>query len=225
MTLTSSRALAETRESWHRVAEHVLAAAQFADAGTIRLRPFPGGFATATGVGGRLLAVVGERIVVVDGGEFDARPLTTLGAAAAFVGVSVGLRGSYEPATSADPDEPLHVDVASARCLADWFALGDAALRHFAEHLGHPTAPVLWPEHFDLGITVDDVNYGVSPGDRAMPEPYLYVGPHEGPPSDDGYWNTPFGAATPAGRTSTQDDAVAFFSEGRHRVLIDRSRT
>jgi hypothetical protein len=223
MTLTSSRALVETRKSWHRVAEHVLAAAQFADAGTIRLRPFPGGFATTAGVGGRLLAVVDERMVVVDGIDFDTRPLTTLGATAAFVGVSPGLRGSYDPATSADPDEPLRVDVASARRLADWFAVGDAALRRFAGQLDRPAAPVLWPEHFDLGITVDDVNYGVSPGDDAMAEPYLYVGPHDGPTSADDFWNTPFGAAAPAGRISTQDDAVAFFSEGRHRVLTDRS--
>jgi hypothetical protein len=225
MTLTSSRALVETRESWHRVAEHVLAAAQFADAGTIRLRPFPGGFSTTTGVGGRLVAVVADRMLVVDGADFDSRPLTTLRTAAALVGVLPGLRGSYHPATSADPDQPLPVDVASARRLADWFALGDAALRRFAGHLGHSAAPVLWPEHFDLGITVDEVNYGVSPGDDGMTEPYLYVGPHEGPTSADDFWNTPFGAATAAGRISTQDDAVAFFSEGRHRVLDDRSRT
>jgi hypothetical protein len=223
MTLTSSRPVVETRESWHRVAEHVLAAAQFADTGTIRLRPFPGGFATTSGIGGRLLAVVADRLLVVDGTDFDARPLTTLRAAGAFVGVSPGLRGSYSPATSADPDQPLRLDVASARRLADWFALGDAALRHFAGHLADSATPVLWPEHFDLGITVDEVNYGVSPGDDGMAEPYLYVGPHEGPTSADDFWNTPFGAATAAGRISTQDDAVAFFSEGRARTHHDRS--
>ena len=37
--------------------------------------------------------------------------------------------------------------------------------------------PVLWPEHFDVGITLDKVNYGVSPGDDDIPEPYAYVGP------------------------------------------------
>ena len=225
MTLTASRALAETRTAWHRVAEHVLAAAQFTDAGTIRLRPFPGGFATTAGFRGRLLAVVADRMLIVEGADFDVRPLTTLRAAGASVGVPPGLRGSYSPATSADPDEPLRIDITSARRLADWFALGEAALRDFAGQLGHSGAPVLWPEHFDLGITVDDVNYGVSPGDEAMAEPYLYVGPHEGPPSDGGFWNAPFGAAAPAGRITTQDDAVTFFSEGRHQVLTERSRT
>src|SRR3954465_12017719 len=75
MTLTTSPALVQTRESWHRVAEHVLAAGQFAAAGTIRLRPFPGGFATAVGVGGRLLAVVADRLLVVDGADFRSPPL------------------------------------------------------------------------------------------------------------------------------------------------------
>src|SRR3954449_7115014 len=103
MTLTTSPALVQTRESWHRVAEHVLAAGQFAAAGTIRLRPFPGGFATAVGVGGRLLGVVAGRLLVVDGADFRSRPLTTLRAAAAFAGVDLGLRGGYPPATSADP--------------------------------------------------------------------------------------------------------------------------
>jgi hypothetical protein len=224
MTLTTSPALVQTRESWHRVAEHVLAAGQFAAAGTIRLRPFPGGFATAVGVGGRLLAVVAGRLLVVDGADFRSRPLTTLRAAAAFAGVDLGLRGSYTPATSVDPDEPLRVDPAAAGRLADWYALGDDALRRFAEDLGQPMEPVLWPEHFDLGIALEAVNYGVSPGDEAMPEPHAYVGPHEGPPSTDGFWNAPFGAAIDSGRISTQDDAVAFFSKGRALVLTDRSR-
>src|SRR4051795_12418796 len=111
MTLTASRALAETRESWHRVAEHVLAAAQFADAGTIRLRPFPGGFATTAGSRGRLLAVVADPVLGGEGADFGAPPLTTLPAAPASVGAPPGLRGSYSPATSADPDEPLRIDV------------------------------------------------------------------------------------------------------------------
>jgi hypothetical protein len=36
-------------------------------------------------------------------------------------------------------------------------------LRGFADELGQPAVPVLWPEHRDLGITVDAVDYGVSP--------------------------------------------------------------
>jgi hypothetical protein len=171
------------------------------------------------------LAVVGDELAVVDGDAARSRRLTTLRDAAAFSGVTPGLRDSYPPATSADLDEPLPIDPGAARTIAAWFALGDEALRRFADELEQPTEPVLWPEHFDLGITVDDVNYGVSPGDEDRPEPYLYVGPHEGAPSADTFWNAPFGAAVTAEHISTPQDAVAFFSEGRARVLTDRSGT
>ncbi|HEX2075819.1 MAG TPA: hypothetical protein VHF92_18740 [Geodermatophilus sp.] len=221
MTATASPPLAPTRDSWHRVAEHVLAAGQYAAAGTIRLRPSPGGFRTTVGVDGRQLAVVGDRLVVTDGGGDRSTSLTTLRAAAAFAGVTPGLSGSYAPATSADPDAPLTIDADAAEVLAAWFALGDAALRRFSEGIGRPQEPVLWPEHFDVGIALDAVNYGVSPGDDAIPDPYLYVGPHEGPPSADAYWNAPFGAAITADRIRTTDDAVAFFEQGR--ALTDRS--
>src|SRR3954451_5093105 len=183
MTLTAPQALASTREAWHRVAEHILAAGQYTDAGTIRLRPYPGGIGTVRGVAGRQLAVIGNDLVVLErDGSSRSTPLTTLRAAAAFAGVSPGLRGSYSPATPADPDALLTVDATAARRLAAWYALGDTALRRFAEGVGASVEPVLWPEHLDVGITVDDVNYGCSPGDDAIAEPYLSVGPHTGPP-------------------------------------------
>jgi hypothetical protein len=226
MTLTAAPpGLVETRTSWHRVAEHVLAAGQFAAAGTIRLRPYPGGFATTAGFGGRSLAVVSDILLVVDGDRTRAAPMTTLGDAAAFAGVELGLRGSYTPATSADPDAPLPCDPAVTRRLATWWAFGDAALRRFAEAVGAPVEPVLWPEHMDVGITVDAVNYGVSPGDGTVGERYLYVGPHGGVPEPAGFWNAPFGAAVTADRIQSQFDAVAFFAEGRARALTARSRT
>src|SRR5215217_3470030 len=145
MSLPTVADLVETRRGWHRVAEHVLAAGQFAAAGTIALRPWPGGFATTVGVSGRRLAVVGDQLVVVDGDSKRSRPLTTLGRAAEFAGVEPGLRGTYPPATSADLAAPLRIDGAAARRLADWYALGDAALRSFAAAVGQPAEPVLWP--------------------------------------------------------------------------------
>ena len=47
-----------------------------------------------------------------------------------------------------------------------------------------PSAPQIFPEHFDLGVTAGAVNYGFSPGDDAIPTPYVYVGPHEVPTGD-----------------------------------------
>jgi hypothetical protein len=216
----SSAELAATRAGWHRVAEHVLAAGQFAAAGTIRLRVAPGGFCTVAGVDGRLLAVDGTEFVVLDGEERLTTPLTSVAACAAFAGIEPGLRGSYSPTTPVEPDAPLRVDAEAARLLAAWFALGDAALRRFAEA---PAEPVLWPEHFDVGITVDAVNYGCSPGDDAIPEPYLYVGPHEGPVDPgDAFWNASFGAVITADEVTDVERAAAFFERGRS--LIARSR-
>jgi hypothetical protein len=117
------------------------------------------------------------------------------------------------------------VDPAAARRLADWFALADAALRRFAEEQGQPMEPVLWPEHFDLGVVLDRVNYGCSPGDVALPEPYLYVGPHEGPPSHHPFWNAPFGAMVAGFRIGGEADALAFYAQGHQQALDDRSET
>ena len=80
------------------------------------------------------------------------------------------------------------MDPAAAAELADWLARGDQALRALAPDV----EPVLWPEHFDLGIQLDEVNYGISPGDAGHPRPYAYVGPWK--PRTGPFWNAPFGA-------------------------------
>src|SRR5689334_7958377 len=180
--------LAPTRESLHRVAEHVLAAAQARAGAGIRLRYTTGGFETFVGLpDGTRIGVVDRRIVV--SGPHDRRDaaLTTVAAAAAFAGTEPGLPpGIYEAATPFEPDAPLDIDEEAAAVLVDWFGLADTALRRFGEEVvGEPQQPVLWPEHFDIGITIDAVNYGASPGDQHVPEPYLYVGPHAGPPTRD----------------------------------------
>ena len=93
--------------------------------------------------------------------------------------------------------------------LLGWFKRGDAALRAFA-----PDAErVLWPEHFDVGYALDEVNYGVSPGDDGHGAPYAYVGPWT--QRAGAFWNTSFGAARPAADLPVVDAVVAFFEEGR----------
>jgi hypothetical protein len=61
--------------------------------------------------------------------------------------------------------------------------------------------PILWPEHFDLGIALDEVNYGVSPGDNGHPLPYAYVGPWT--PREGEFWNASFGAVRTAEQLPT----------------------
>jgi hypothetical protein len=192
-----------TRRALHGVAELLIAGPQYRAHGTIRLRATPGGF------GGVAVPVRVEGIELVwDGGR---APLTgTYRALAAAAGIpDPGVPGSYTDTSGVDLDEEIVVDAAAAADIAGWFARGDAGLRAFAPD----REPVLWPEHFDLAITLDEVNYGISPGDGAHPAPYAYVGPwtsREGP-----FWNASFGALRPAPDLPTADAVAGFFADGR----------
>jgi hypothetical protein len=72
---------------------------------------------------------------------------------------------------------------------------------------------VLWPEHFDVGITVDEVNYGISLGDVHIAEPYAYVGPHDSPTGD--FWDQSFGASRTWREAPDVEALVAFFEAGK----------
>lgn len=221
----STELFAATRDGWHRVAEHVLAAAQYAQTGKISLRPVAGGFRTTRPLRDNArLSVVRTQLVVDDDAGVRTAPLTTVAAAAQFVGAEPGMAATvYQPATPLEPDAPLRVDPRSARLMADWYELADAALRHLLSEIDAPgQEPILWPEHFDVGITVASVNYGASPGDDHLAEPYLYVGPHAGPPVRDEFWNAEFGAVRTIDEIASIDEAVAFFRAG-HEYLADWS--
>jgi hypothetical protein len=218
-----NEALVATRRSLHQVAEHVLSAARKRATGhEIALVPGEGGVRTPPLPDGRVIALVDGDIAVIDDMGVRRAPLTTPSAAAQFVGTEPGFPWTkHPPGTESMPDVALDVDLASARVLADWFALGETALRELATRLapGAEPTPQIFPEHFDLAITVDEVNYGASPGDDAIAAPYLYVGPFSGPPAGDrGFWNAPFGAYTTINEVGTQAAAVAFFLRG-HELL------
>jgi hypothetical protein len=57
------------------------------------------------------------------------------------------------------------------------------------------------------------VNYGVSPGDGFLPEPYAYVGPWT--PREGEFWNAPFGAVRRASELADAGEVAAFFAAGR----------
>lgn len=198
----TDHALVATRRALHAVAELVIAGPQQAATGDIRLRVVPGGFAgTASG-----LRVTGTDLVW-DGGR--TRLAGTCRALAAAAGLTAVAPDAYEHGSGVDPDEELELDPAGTALLLGWFARGDAALESFAPGVER----VLWPEHFDVGYAVDEVNYGVSPGDDGHPEPYAYVGPwtrRDGP-----FWNAPFGAARAADQLPEVADVVDFFRQGR----------
>jgi hypothetical protein len=218
--------LVETRRSLHRVAEHVLSAALKTATGHIALQPGPDGFRTPALPDGTVVAVEGTEITVAQDDDVRRAPLTTVAAAAELAGIAPGFPWTkHPPATPLEPDAPLSVDRASAAVLAGWFALGAEALTVLAAEIpqDEPGAARIYPEHFDLGMVADQVNYGVSPGDDAIELPYLYVGPHEGPPERDAFWNAPFGAFRTIHDVRSPDDALAFFRAGRERVREART--
>lgn len=215
--------LPATREALHQLAEHVLAAARYAATGDIGLVPAPGGFATPPfGAESTVLAVDLDELVVTRAGQQRRSRIHTLAQAAVFVGIQPGAAEEvYRPATPLEPDAPLRIDREAARLLADWYQLGAHALAAFGTAVpdDEPTPSTLWPEHFDLAIVAARVNYGFSPGDAQIGEPYLYVGPFDGPPpGGDEFWNASFGAVLGHREVASIEAAVAFFHAGRDRI-------
>jgi hypothetical protein len=209
--------LRTTRESLHRVAEHLLAATRKRATGEITLAQAAGGFRTPPLPDGSALAVDGT-VLVVTGPDGERRErLRTLAQAAAFAGVPAGFPWTkHPPATPFEPDAPLPLDEAAAAALAGWFRLGQEALSTLASEVAaeSPSEPQLFPEHFDLGVTAGPVNYGFSPGDDAVPEPYVYVGPHRLPPPAGDFWNASFGAYRTWSQVGSTEQALDFLRAG-----------
>jgi hypothetical protein len=199
-----------TRRSLHGLAELVLAGPQYAECQDIRLRSTAGGFGT-----------VGEPDIRIDGVELVAggsrhRLEGTIAQIAERAGLTPReLSDVYGDGSGVGLDHEVSVDPGAAAEIASAYARGEAALRA----LSSDEEPVLWPEHFDIGISVDEVNYGVSPGDAHVAEPYAYVGPwtqRSGP-----FWNMPFGAVRPMRELPEAVDVEAFFREGSQRAAAD----
>ncbi|HUR75111.1 MAG TPA: hypothetical protein VMZ00_12615 [Sporichthya sp.] len=192
------------RRSLHGIAEIVMAGPQYRASGTIRLRVTADGIATVALPG---LTLTATALVT------DEASLPLDGATCAALGTAAGIEPGapadvYKDYTDVALDEPLQVDADSAAALLAALRRGDAALRRLA----HGVTPVLWPEHFDVGISLDEVNYGISPGDDSIREPYAYVGPWTARTGE--FWNAPFGAARPL-RALPGDALDHFLAEGR----------
>lgn len=205
----SPELLLSTRTGLHTVAEQVLAGPQHRTSGTIRLAVTPGAVETVSQPRLRLTAST----VSGPGGEASLLGSTSVMALGAAVGVQAGPPdGVYGDTSGVAADESLSIDAATATALLDWFSVGAAGLLTFAPD----ERAVLWPEHFDLAITADEVNYGVSPGDGYSPVPYAYVGPHRA--VADPFFDAPFGAVRTWEQAPDAAGLAAFFAEGRDRV-------
>jgi hypothetical protein len=192
------------------VAELVLAGPQYRATGKLRLGVVPGGFATI--LTPRLR--VARCLVADDDGATVAIDGRTPRALGAELGVTAGRpQGAYEGGSGVDPDETLTLDPDQADVIVGALAVGHDALVAFAPD----ETPVLWPEHFDVAIRAHDMNFGVSPGDSFIEEPYAYVGVAS-TPAGDAFWNTPFGAAVSLRELPDAPAVTGFFAEGRERA-------
>jgi hypothetical protein len=203
-------AYVDTRRQLRGVAESLIAGPQYRAAGTIRLAVRPDGF---TGVA-IPVSVHGTDLVWPNGAAPLAGPVDTLADAA---GIQPGPPdGVYDIIDPLPAGSSLGVDAHAA----DWIHRSHYAGGHAIKNVLPDAHPVLWPEHFDVAATDNEVNYGVSAGDGYHPTPYAYVGPwtqRTGP-----FWNAPFGAIQPldpAHDVDTLTSVIAdFFRRGRKEL-------
>jgi hypothetical protein len=199
-----------TRRQLRGIAESLIAGPQHRAAGTIRLAVRPDGF---TGVA-VALAVHGTEFTWPGGSAELTGPAAGIAAAA---GLAFGPPVEVYPLADPLPaDTVLDIDPAAAELLYRSLYAGGHALKHLLPEAG----PVLWPEHFDVAASADEVNYGVSAGDDYHPGPYAYVGPWT--PRTGDFWNAPFGAAMPLDPDHDVDtlarDVEEFFQRGRAQL-------
>jgi hypothetical protein len=224
MAAMSDEALVTTRLALHALAARVISPLRVQATGNeIALRVRPGGFGTPALPDGSWVGVSGTEVVRLGaGGDEQRTAITSLRGAAAFVGLVGG---------AALSDDPLEIHAGAAAVLAETWAIGEDALTVFAAGDGveDPSAPILWPEHFDIAIDAGSepagtrATYGISPGDPDHDEPYAYVAPWTSPQTTGPttFWNaTAFtGAERPV--ADDLDELVAFFREA-HRLLTTR---
>lgn len=199
-----------TRRQLRGVAESLIAGPQYRAAGTIRLAVRPDGFAGVA----IPLAVHGTELVLPNDAVSLAGSLADVAEAA---GVDAGPPdGVYELADPLSPDAELTLDPSST----EWISRSHYAGGHAIKKVLPEQHPVLWPEHFDVAATEDQVNYGVSAGDDYHPTPYAYVGPWT--PRTGEFWNAPFGAVYPLDPAHDVDALASniadFFERGRRQL-------
>ena len=228
-----------TRRALHAVAERLLAGPQYRTSGTIRLTVTPDGFATtrSPAPGISALSVRGNTVVREPDGLVV--PLIgTIAQVATALGVTPGApEGVYAPTSTLPADRALELSATAARLPLGALSAGDRALRVLAAEAGATTEPgvtaglgtaaepgaaaepVLWPEHFDLGLSLGEVNFGISPGDDQHTRPYAYVGPWKA--RQGAFWTEPFGASLPLDDPDDVATIIAFLREGRARAAAD----
>ncbi|OBF27022.1 hypothetical protein A5724_02900 [Mycobacterium sp. ACS1612] len=210
MVDASDAVYVETRRQLRGVAESLIAGPQYRAAGTIRLAVRPDGFAGVAVP----LSVRGTQLVWPNGAaNLNGRVDELAKAADITAGPPDGV---YEIVDPLSADTLLDIDAAAA----DWVYRSHYAGGHAIKNALPEGHPVLWPEHFDVAATDDEVNYGVSAGDDYHQTPYAYVGPWT--QRSGTFWNAPFGAfypLDPAHDVDTLASRIAdFFRRGQEHL-------
>ncbi len=217
--------LAVARRALHGVAEHAISPTRRRANGKIGLRYTLGGFGTPFFGNDVQVRVAGETLIVQVAGRVQHGRLTTLADAAEFIGFDLTRHDL------AGADQPLEVDAESSSFLGDWFGFAASVLQQLRAEApdGKDSQVQLWPEHFDMAVELGSQQegrraaYGLSPGDDAHAQPYVYVTPWEGVP-DNELWNARGfrGAELTYGELLEADDqreAVLSFLRARRDAL------
>lgn len=180
---TPPASLATTRTDLHRLGAYAIAPVRHTANGKFGLRWTLGGFGTPFFGDDRQIRVEGTQLVDQRGDEVRSAAITSLAAAATFLGSELRSDAGAEPDSPelGDAEAPLNIDPDAAEFIGNWFGMGFAgleALRADPKSV-EPSRPQLWPGHFDPAIELGDedhrASYGASPGDHTIDEPYLYV--------------------------------------------------
>jgi hypothetical protein len=220
-----------TRLVLHRLVVYVVSPARQHANGKMALRFTFGGLGTPFFGADEQVRVAGSTLLRQRGGTARAAPVTSLNQAAAFVldgPPDTAWAEGFDVPPPGDLDERLPLDPEAAAFLGDWYGFGWSVLE---EARADPasvdaTRVQLWPEHFDAAFEClperRRVVLGASPGDAAVPEPYLYVLPErfDAAPADE-FWNASSfrGAILPLRALLDEADqraaALAFLRRGR----------
>lgn len=194
--------LVATRLALHRLATYVIAPARYRQTERFGLRATGDGFGTPP-FGDRQIRVAGRNLIDEVGDQTRTTPITSLNAAAEFLGepVDPDTAAEHDSPAVGDRDDDLGIDLASSNWLGEWFHMAFEALTavHHEPASVNASEPQLWPGHFDPAIEIGDDDhrgsYGASPGDDSITEPYLYVSiwwPDKiNIDASDSFWNAP----------------------------------
>ncbi len=235
--------LVAERRALHRLATYVIAPARHQANGKFGLRWVLGGFGTPffrrpDSDDDMQIRVEGTELVLQSGNTATRSPITSMAAAASFLGSEIDAEIATESDSPplGDVDADLEISSETVAFLDRWWGTVTAALEQLRadEASVDPSRVQLWPGHFDPAIEAGDENrrasIGGSPGDDSSDEPYLYVSAWWPDrltiDNSDGFWNAEgyTGALLPFSALASENDpisaALEFFRKGRDRLAV-----